>query len=66
MDWGYRGNFEEGEERGSGVCDTEMGEDLVGRWAWEISFVKIAQFFPETGAGGCVLFTKTCLHSIHK
>nr|DAN88169.1 MAG TPA: hypothetical protein [Caudoviricetes sp.] len=34
--------------------------------AWEIGFVKIVQFFPETGAGVCVLFTKTCSHSVHK
>lgn len=23
--------------------------------AWEKGFVKIAQFFPETGAGGCAI-----------
>ena len=35
----------------SGDCDTEMKGNLVGRMAWEIGFVKIAQFFPETGRG---------------
>lgn len=28
-----------------------MENDLVGRWVWEIGFVKTAQFFPENGAG---------------
>ena len=36
-------------------CDTEMREDLVGRMAWEIGFVKIAQFFPERGTPICAI-----------
>lgn len=43
-----------GKKKG-GVCDTEMKKDLVVRVAWESGFVKIAQNFPETGAGGCAI-----------
>jgi hypothetical protein len=57
--------LEKQEKAGVG-CNTEMKKDLVGRMAWESGFVKIAQNFPERGTPLCVLFTKTCSHSIHK
>lgn len=32
-----------------------MKKDLVGRWAWESGFVKIAQDFPERDAPSCAI-----------
>ena len=55
MDQERRGKMKGKGNKGGGVCDTEMKKDLVGRWAWEKGFVRIAQFFPETGAGGCAI-----------